>query len=351
MFLKRKSGFTLVELMVVISIIGVLAAALISPINSARRTGRAIRCKNNLKNLTQGTLTAAVDSSVWQSIKGKAIRYTSIPSAGSYETLHVGVDMGQEETYLVYTIHTGWVTGNYSGRNNLWPNRDEPRLSNNCDELASYYFYGDREAVYQSITNGVAWRAVGGDLGTYICQEHVNVAKKQCRNVMRSYVMNAYFGANVPTSYASDSARLPRDREWHRRLDNLSYRGNAGLLLLFAELPAYNWKGEEDVKRDLGPSDGVLDVFIKGYSYRKPAREETIGFNHRIGKRMVGHVSFVDGHVDAIIAPDRASEQDLRDLTFLLCNGLEVPARKEEWSRTRSDYENNVSADDSEYEG
>jgi len=52
----KSAGFTLVELLVVISIIGMLMALLLPAINSARETGRQNTCRSNLSNLATAIL-------------------------------------------------------------------------------------------------------------------------------------------------------------------------------------------------------------------------------------------------------------------------------------------------------
>ena len=313
MLVKKTNGFTLVELLVVMSIIGVLAAALTTQISKMRATAQTIKCKANLHNLAQAALNYGVD-------------HGYMPWAGSHEGLEPRVINGKYQNQ--YALRQGWVawTG-YSG--SPWPSVSPLGTSLKAAQSGGTYDTG-----YISLTNGTLWSYVGKDPSVYVCGTQKKEAEMvSSTRVFRSYVMNGYFGYN----YADDGQA--KAAVWRRvEVNQLAARGRADGLLLFAELPLAK---DNDAKTT---ADGVLETQIDNYYYNKKSSfsanklgdskartGEILKGLHKTGNVYSSHVAFADGHVDAVVIPSGATMDQLRGLVYFLCNGYEVPKEIKNW--------------------
>ncbi|MEN6386547.1 MAG: prepilin-type N-terminal cleavage/methylation domain-containing protein [Phycisphaerales bacterium] len=109
---KRRLGFTLVELLVVISIIALLLAILMPALSKARNQGRSIVCRKNLSQLVMGTLlyaennnrtmpigflAGATDPHAWYTLIAPYVRNGKDYSSGTFtvtEIMHCPSDKG-----------------------------------------------------------------------------------------------------------------------------------------------------------------------------------------------------------------------------------------------------------------
>jgi prepilin-type N-terminal cleavage/methylation domain-containing protein len=98
---KKRAGFTLIELMIVIAIIAILAAILVPNFLKARAQGQLTACKSNCKNIATALEMYASDNSG---------RYPTTPSfaasltAGNYlKTIPTCPAVGQNTYGPVYT--------------------------------------------------------------------------------------------------------------------------------------------------------------------------------------------------------------------------------------------------------
>jgi prepilin-type N-terminal cleavage/methylation domain-containing protein/prepilin-type processing-associated H-X9-DG protein len=99
--MKRKSGFTLVELLVVISIIALLMAVLLPALNKAREQAKRVVCAHNLKQVGIAMLAYSADSDLLPFYGGRDPTYSGPYKAASS-------DSQETHPYVVYRADFYW---------------------------------------------------------------------------------------------------------------------------------------------------------------------------------------------------------------------------------------------------
>ena len=302
-----KKGFSLVELIVVVGIIGILSGVLLVSFGGGTASARAARCLSNMKNLANAAQTYGMET-------------THFPLAGNCVYMRVLESSGRR-VEKEYREISGWISAD---------SREMfPTASYSQPPVVSLYS-DDREAVQYAFTNGALWKYVSQARETYLCPEHARMGKTGKTGGLRpnwSYLMNAYFGFDKDgRAYASATAG-------RRQFGNVD---RADKRLLFSEVPfkGYNsWQPEGTAPST--DNDAILQYGAQGVDEGGVAdrmkgggsTSEEIGVNHLNGREATAHVAFADGHVEKLRVPMNGKRPDtssFAELTTWLCCGYDI---------------------------
>ena len=302
----NRLGFTLVELLVVIGILGVLIGVLIASLSGSTDSARAAQCLSNLRNL----------ATACQTYGSSAGRY---PLAGSIEYMKIDESQGIAHAKAAYYETPGWIS---------WASmsayKNHPSSHQSSASWMTSLYADNIEQNHYCITNGALWRYLNNH-DTYICPEHAQ--KRKAQPPQWSYVMNAYFGWDT-----SKGSETQGEGFSHVVYGNLN---RADRILLFAEIqfadvglnvPDGTGSGTETDCVLQYATGAVKNGAIGANSGGEG--NESIGVNHRNGKHLYAHVAFADGHVEKLQIPHAGSiknpqvdESQLKQLTAWLCSG------------------------------
>lgn len=297
-------GFTLVELLVTLTIIMILALISVKGIKSMKKRTADVTCIAHLRDLAQGAMNYYSD-------------FEHFPNAGSYETYSRLKDE--------YYEHRGWVgwirkDGKESLRKtSAWSygNGGNYYGASSHKSHASEYFYvgtgaedeTKEEHVIRSIREGSLFKYVKKNYSNYSCSLY-NEGKTK-KKFLRTYAMNVIFGGR--TNKNGDLAE--------GSIKNLDFRDehlgaiNRSTMALFVEVEAISGTGTTaGTSGESGNASNSLDD-DSIWDWEK------LGAWHDIGGRPATHVAFLDGHVEAIVITNNKEEQIRNDLAKGLYKG------------------------------
>ena len=291
-----RSGFTLVEMLVVIVIISLLASAIAIGVRAAQSQAYDTLCRAHLKNLHNAATSYLADKEYY-------------PPAGSYEVSYEDTNSdgtGPNGGLLTFSERVGWVAWIRDGVNktsannpyNLEKHKTHAEVfryvgcggSANRESLSGDKDLESAKAVQQSIREGALFKYTGKDFSTYVCK-----LAFENGGARRSYAMNGWFySRRHPTRELRDTATLSHV--------------DASRLAMFVEV-AVN-KGAKvtgephDLTKDADYYQSLQNKTDDSvWDYDDDAKED-LGCWHKIAGENCTHILFADGHIETVPADE-----------------------------------------------
>ena len=198
--MNKTRGFTLVEMLVVIVIIGMLAGLLLPVLVKAKKHARVVRCGNNLHQLQLAV-----------------VQYTAV--AGSYPCARSYSYYDHQEIERIVPGWLHWSTDSESGR--------------------TYYF--DNSTALKNMARGTLWEYVDRSKGIFLCPAH----HLENDDAVRSYAMSSFFIYGDP-GVENNEGWYRWQRPFRLRDPITSDTDDLGLsgIVLFAEVAESSLDGE-----------------------------------------------------------------------------------------------------------